>query len=115
MVSDISSQTLRSILFILLFSGCYYGPGVSRVETEAVRRSARTLHPAPLIRQQSDAVGRGVIAPILDRTLTPLVLGEEANQDPEARRLKDYEENMRRQQEAMDEMDREIEELNRSR
>ena len=103
----------KCILVMVFLSGCYYGPGVTRQETNAVRRSVRDLNPVPVLNQQSNAIGQGVIAPILDRTLTPLFLGTDEYEDPERIRARDYDENMRRQQKAMDEMDRELEELNR--
>ncbi len=108
---------IRSILRFslpLVLTGCYYGPGVSRVETNAIRRSARDLNPVPIIAQQTNSMGQNIIAPMLDSTLTPLILGGDEYQDPKTRSLRQYDENMRRQQEAMDAMDRELDELHKN-
>ncbi|MDZ4784465.1 MAG: hypothetical protein SGJ02_00145 [bacterium] len=96
---------------ILLGSGCYYGPGVDHASTEALRRSARDLNPYPVIMERSNALGQDYVSGALDQTLTPLIMGDE--KDPEISKENNYQENMRRQQEAMDEMDRQLDEINK--
>jgi len=101
------------LVTVFVFSGCYYGPGVTRVETNAIRRSARDLDPYPALMERSNTLGQDFGASVLDSTLSPLILGPDEI-DPQGMQKRDYEENMRRQEEAMKAMDRELDELDRA-
>lgn len=101
-------------ILIVLLSGCYYGPGLNRIESNAIRRSARDLNPYPVVIERSNTLGQSIIGGALDSTLTPLIFSEE-ELDPDGMRARDFDENMRRQEEAMRAMDREIEEIDNRR
>jgi hypothetical protein len=92
---------MRSILFFLIFlTGCYAGPGLTRVESDAIIKTTRDLNPYPIIEERGRDFGQRHIAPVLDSTLSPLILDED-EQDPQGYRQRAYEENMRRQEEAL--------------
>lgn len=103
-----------SVFLSLILSGCYYGPGLSRVESNAIRRSARDLNPYPVITERSNTLGQSLIGGALDSTLTPLIFSED-ELDPQGMQAREFDENMRRQEEAMRAMDREIEEIDNRR
>jgi hypothetical protein len=98
---------MRWIAFSLtVFTGCYAGPGLTRVESDAIIKTTRDLNPYPIIEERGRDFGRRQIGPALDSTLSPLILDED-EQDPEGYRQRAYEENMRRQEEALRALDQE--------
>jgi hypothetical protein len=94
------------LLLLLFFSACHAGPGLTRVESNRIIRASETLNPYPILDSAGDYYGEKHLGPVLDRSLTPLILGPD-EMNPEDIRARDYEENLRRQEEAIREMDRE--------
>lgn len=99
-------KSLSTGFLLLVFCGCYSGPGLTRVESNAIIRSSQTLNPFPIIEEQSRDFGERHVAPVFDRTLTPLILDPD-EMNPEDVRERNYEENMRRQEDAIRQMDEE--------
>jgi hypothetical protein len=106
-ITEVMKRTSLLFLFSFLISACHVGPGLTRVESNRIIRASETLNPYPILDSAGDYYGEKHLGPVLDRSLTPLILGpDEIN--PDDARARDYEENLRRQEEAIREMDREV-------
>ncbi|RMD84634.1 MAG: hypothetical protein D6808_06690 [Candidatus Dadabacteria bacterium] len=109
-------QLLYSFFICSALYGCYYGPVLDRPERRVISESARRLNPLPVVVDSARAAGERFGKDVLAPTLNPLIFGgEEGSLTKEEIERRRFEENLRKQRKAMEELDRELDDLERSR